>query len=144
MLDKICNEVKPHSMGRSYYENVKAPQDCGYCMPARQWTRRDLRSIFWHALKFSPIIRPSIFEPFFAVLNNYLVGYKPSNYYQNSTQYVIFQLSKPITTRENRFSLLGNKNFHFGGPYRLWMVNFITHSQNFSFQSTFNCLNRSS
>jgi hypothetical protein len=51
--------------------------------------------------------------------NAYLVGYKPSKYYQNSSQYVHFQLSKPITSRENQFSLLGNKNFHFGGPYRL-------------------------
>jgi hypothetical protein len=29
------------------------------------------------------------------------------------------QPSKPITARENRFSLLGNNFFHFGGPYRL-------------------------
>jgi hypothetical protein len=63
---------------------------------------------------------------FFSIIliffNAYLVEYKPSKCYQNSTQYAKFQPSKPITARENRFSLLANKNFHFGGPCRLWVV----------------------
>jgi hypothetical protein len=48
--------------------------------------------------------------------NGYSVGYKVSNYYQNSPQYVNFQFSKPTTSRENRFSLLVSKIFILEGP----------------------------
>jgi hypothetical protein len=52
-------------------------------------------------------------------------------------QYVKFQPSKPIQHEKIDF-------LHFGGPYRLWTVIFMTNSQNLTFQSTLNFLNRCS
>jgi hypothetical protein len=98
-----------------------------------QFYDRSHNFIFPSALHF--------FNPCSQFLNGHFVQYKPSNSYRNSTQCVNFRSSKPTTSWENRFSSLITKNVHFGGPYRLWMANVITSSQNFTFQSTFNFFN---